>query len=117
MNSIGNPDKYRKLPITSLITGILALTIFSAPQVIMWSSRYLITDTQRLIFNFSIGIIIGIILPVVAIVFGSVDLKRLRKGLHRSKIFKGFDVTGIVLGSIIFLLVTTFMLGELLVPH
>jgi len=117
MNSIVNPDKYRKLPITSFVTGILALTIFSAPQIIMWSSYYLVTDTQRLIFNFSIGIILGIILPVVAIVCGSIDLKSIRKGLHRSKIFKGFDITGIVLGSIIFLLVTTFMLGEILVPH
>lgn len=117
MNSVVNPDKYRKLPITSLVTGILALTIFSAPQIIMWSSSYLVTDTQRLIFNFSIGIILGIILSVVAIVCGSIDLKRIRKSLHRSKIFKVFDVTGIVLGSIIFLLVTTFMLEEILVPH
>lgn len=117
MNSIVSPDKYRKLPITSFITGILSLTIFSAPQMIMWSSCYLITDTQRLIFNFSIGIILGIILPVVAIVYGSIDLNRIRKGLHRSKVFKGFDITGIVIGSIIFLLVTIFMLGEIIVPH
>ena len=117
MNSISDPDKYRKLPITSLITGLMALTIFSTPQIIMWSSSYLVTDTQRLIFNFSFGTILGIILPIVAIVCGSIDLIRIRKGLHRSKVFKGFDITGIVLGSIIFLLVTTFMLGEIIVPH
>jgi hypothetical protein len=64
-----------------------------------------------------IRIILGIILPVVAIICGSIDLKRIKKGLHRSKIFKGFDITGIAIGSIIFLLVTTFMLGEIIVPH
>ena len=117
MNNKAKSDKYRKLPITSLITGILSLTIFSFPELQMWISCYLVTDTQRLIFNFSVGIILGIILPIIAIVCGSIDLKRIKKGLHKSKVFKGFDITGIVLGSIIFLLVTTFMLGEILVPH
>ena len=56
-------------------------------------------------------------LAIAAIVCGSIDLKRIKKGLHRSKVFKSFDITGIVIGSIIFLLVTTFMLGEIIVPH
>jgi hypothetical protein len=112
-----NPQDYKKLPITSLITGILSLTIFSAPQLIMWSSSYLITDTERLIFNFSLGIIFGIILPVVAIVCGSIDLARIRKGIYRSRLFKAFDITGIVLGSIIFLIVSIFNLGPIIVRY
>ena len=117
MNNKVNPEKYRKLPITSLITGIISLTIFSFPTFQMWVSNYLITDTARLIFNFGIGIILGIILPIVTIMCGSIDLTRIRKGIHRSKLFKAFDITGIVLGSIIFLIVAMFMLGEIIVPH
>ena len=83
----------------------------------MWVSNYLITDTARLIFNFGIGIILGIILPIIAIVFGSIDLSRIQKGIHRSKLYKGFDITGIVLGSIILLLVSMFVFGEIIAPH
>jgi len=117
MNNTVRSQKYRKLSITSLITGILSLAIFSVPQLIMWSSKYLNTDTERLIFNFGIGIVIGIILPVIAIVCGSIDLRCIWKGLHRSKLFKGFDITGIILGSIVFLIAASFMLGEIIVPH
>ena len=117
MNNKVEPEKYRGLSIAALITGILAFIILFAPQIIMWSSYYLITDTARLIFNFSFGGMFGICLPVVAIVCGSIDLTRIRKGIHRSKLFKGFDITGIVLGSIIFLIVAMFMLGEIIVPH
>jgi len=117
MNNKINLKEFRKLPITSLITAMLSCTIFSVPQSIMWSSKNLITDTERLIFNFSIGIIIGITLPVFAIVFGSIDLTRIRKGIHHIRLFKSFDITGIVIGSIIFLIVAMFMLGEIIVPH
>lgn len=113
MNNTVNPKNYRKLPITSLITGILSLTVFSFQALQMWVSNYLITDTERLIFNFGVLIILGIILPIVAIVCGSIDLTRIRKGIHRNKLFKGFDIAGIVLGSIIFLI----MFGEIIVPH
>lgn len=121
MNNEIKPKNYRKLPITSLITGILSLTVFSFPALQMWFHKnyyYLFTtDTRRLIFNFSVGIALGIMLPVVAIVCGSIDLIRIRKGLHRSKLLKSFDITGIVLGSIIFMIVSMFMLGEIIIPH
>jgi hypothetical protein len=115
------PKNYRKLPITSLITGILSLTVFSFPALQMWVHKnynYLFTtDTRRLIFNLIVGITLGIILPAVAIVCGSIDLARIRKGINRSKLFKGFDIIGIVLGSIIFMIVSLFMLGEIIIPH
>ena len=111
------PGKYRKLPITSLITGILSLTVFSFQDFQMWVFNYLITDTARLIFNSGFIIILGIILPIVAIICGSIDLTRLRKGLHRSRLFKAFDITGIVLGSIVFLIVAIFNLGPIILQH
>ena len=111
------PGKYRKLPITSLITGILSLTVFSFQALQMLFFNYLITDTARLIFNIGIIIILGIILPIIAIVCGSIDLTRIKKGIHRSRLFKAFDITGIVLGSIIFLIVAIGNLGPIIVPH
>lgn len=111
------PKEYRNLPITSLITGILSYTIFSFPSIQMWVSHYLITDIPRLTFNFIFGNTFGIILPVVAIICGSIDLTRIKKGLHRTKLFKSFDITGIVLGSIMFLIVAIFELGEIIFLH
>jgi len=113
MNIKANPEKFRKLPIVALVTGILSLTVFSFQALQMWFSNYLITDTARLIFNFCVLIILGIVLPVVAIVCGSIDLARISKGILRRKLFKGFDLTGIVIGSPIFLLVSF----EVIVPH
>ena len=117
MNNEIKPGKYRKLPITSLITGILALTVFSLQAFQMWVFNYLITDTARMIFNSGFIIILGIILPIIAIVCGSIDLTRIRKGIHKNKLFKAFDITGIVLGSVIFLIVAMLNLGPIRVPH
>ena len=55
-------------------------------------------------------------LPISAIVCGSIDLKRIRKGIYSRK-GKGFDIAGIVLGGVFILLVAWFLLGEILVPH
>jgi len=79
----------------------------------MWFSNYLITDTARLIFNLGVLIILGIILPIAAIVCGSIDLARISKGIHRSNLFKGFDITGIVISSPILLLISF----EVMVHH
>ena len=83
----------------------------------MWFSNYLTTDNAEKIFSTIIVTILGIILPIVSIVCGSIDLTRIRKGLHRSKLFKAFDITGIVLGSIIFLIVAIFNLGPIIIHH
>ena len=118
MNDTINTKEYRNLLITSLITGILSLAIFSYPELQSWP--FTISDTARRIlsiFNDYLGIMLGFILPIVAIVCGSIDLARIKKGIHRSKLFKGFDITGIVLGSIIFLTVSLFILGEIITPH
>lgn len=117
MNYTINPKEYRKLPITSLITGILSLTVFSLQALQMWFSNYLTTDNAFKIFSTVIVSILGIILPIVAIVCGSIDLARIRKGIHSSKLFKAFDITGIVLGSIVFLIVAIFNLGPIILRH
>ena len=55
-------------------------------------------------------------LPISAIVCGSIDLKRIKKGIYSRK-GKGFDITGIALGGFFILIVLWFLLGEILVPH
>jgi hypothetical protein len=117
MNNKINSKECRKLPITSFITGILSLTVFSLQALQMLFSNYLTTDTAFKIFSTIIVTILGIILPMVAIVCGSIDLAKIRKGFHTNKLFKAFDITGIVLGSIIFLIVSVFNLGPIIMHN
>ena len=111
MNNKVNPEKFRKLSISALVTGILG---YSLIIIGMWFSlnSYPGIDIGRLILNFAIFGVFGICLPVAAIVCGSIDLNRIRAG-HYSNKGRGLDITGIVLGSIIFLI----MLFEIIVPH
>jgi hypothetical protein len=117
MDNTINPKKYINLPIASLITGILSLTVFSLQALQMLFSNFLTTDNAFKIFSTIIVTILGIILPIVAIVCGNIGLARIRKGLHRSKIFKAFDIIGIVLGSIVFLIVAIFNFGPMILQH
>ena len=68
MNDTINTKEYRNLPITSLITGILSLAIFSYPELQSWP--FPISDTARRIlsiFNDYLGIKFRIILHIAAI--------------------------------------------------
>ena len=109
MNSIVNLDKYRKLPITSLVAGILSFTFLYYSKIVEWVSSFLATY----IFNIPLAVILGICLPITAIICGSIDLKMIKKGLHKNKVFRGMDITGIVLGSIILLIVAFLILWAL----
>ena len=111
MNNTVKSEKFRKLSIAALVTGILG---YSLILIGMWFSinSYPGIDTGRLILNFTIIGIFGIFLPVAAIVCGSIDLKKIQAGLYSNK-GRGLDITGIVLGSILFLV----MLFEIIVPH
>ena len=60
-----------------------------------------------------IFIILG--LSIVAVVCGSIDLKRIKAGLY-SKKGKGFDIAGMVLGGIFILFALFFALGEIILP-
>ena len=113
-------EKYRKLSVAALVTGILVFFIGGLYNS-LW---FLIADfLQKHIVD--VGLIPYIILPVLgivtglaitAVVCGSIDLKRIKAGIYSRK-GKGFDITGMVLGGLFILFAMWFMLGEILVPH
>jgi hypothetical protein len=114
MNSQIKREKYRKLSIAALITGIL--TFCNAYIFIIFGGSFVLIYLQNLIIIIFIVSFWLISLPVAAIVCGSIDLKRIKAGLSSHK-GKSLDITGIVLGSVFILIVAWFLLGEALVPH
>jgi hypothetical protein len=111
-------EKFRKLSITALVTGILTYSyLYLIPQLI----GFLVLTLRNYIQNeITITCIVGAVvfiimgLPIAAIVCGSIDLKRIRAGLY-SKKGKGFDITGIVLGGVIILFALFFVIGDIIV--
>jgi len=119
MNNEIKPEKYRKLSVAALVTGILSIS-FGFLYNFLWKP---ITDLLQKSVDVSImpfivlpGVGIAIGLAIAAVVCGSIDLKRIKAGIYSRK-GKGFDITGIVVGGLFILFVVWFMLGELLVPH
>jgi len=118
MNNTVKSEKYRKLSITALVTGILAVSLVG-----FWSSvwfSFSIVDVLQ-ISNVPLSVIwaaspmlIALGLSITAVVCGSIDLKRIRAGLYSRK-GKGFDITGIVLGGVIILFALVFVLGDIIV--
>jgi len=118
MNNTVKSEKYRKLSITALVTGILAVSLVG-----FWSSvwfSFSIVDVLQ-ISNVPLSVIwaaspmlIALGLSITAVVCGSIDLKRIRAGLYSRK-GKGFDITGIVLGGVIILFALFFVLGDIIV--
>jgi len=100
-NSI-KQEKFRKLSIAALVTGILGYSLILIFQLFDLNS-YPGIDIGRLVLNFTIIGIFGIILPVAAIICGSIDLSRIQAGRYSNK-GRGLDITGIVLGSVFILL-------------
>ena len=114
MNNTVKSEKYRKLSITALVTGILIVSLVGF-QNFLWIpianflhfsqiSNVLFLD---IVMFSSISIVAG--LSITAVVCGSIDLKRIRAGLY-SKKGKGFDIAGIVLGGAIVLFALFFVL-------
>ncbi len=105
MNNKIKSEKYSKLSIASLVTGILA--IIPVPFFIYIDSDFAIPQHDPYAYFLS-GLLLFVImfyaLPLViaAIVCGSKDLKRVKASRYSYKGWK-FDVAGIVLGSIIIL--------------
>ena len=107
MNNKVKAEKFRKLPIAALVTGILTYGNVYLVIRVIWSSIFVNLDWPTapffiLFWAFS--------LPIAAIVCGSIDLKRTKAGLFRNKVLKGMDIAGIVLGSVFILLLTVFIL-------
>ncbi|MGZ5551017.1 MAG: DUF4190 domain-containing protein [Nitrososphaeraceae archaeon] len=110
MNNKVNPEKFRKLPITALVTGILtfvcAIPFMEIVEHFIGSSLDNFIPEELpfiLILYFYV-----ICLPIPAIVCGSIDLKRIRTGRYSNK-GKSLDIAGIVLGSV-FILLTVLLI-------
>src|SRR4030042_4614337 len=97
MNNKAKLEKYRGLSIAALVTGLLS--VITIPQIFRWSSSFHVINLETLLIKIIIVFILGIGLPIAAIVCGSVDLKRIKAGRYSNK-GKGFSITGIVLGAV-----------------
>lgn len=111
--SAGKHD-FKKLPVASFITGLLSLSALSFFKISELISPFFKTIRQNIIFNVTLGSILGICLPLAAVICGGIYLRRYKKELHRSKIFKALAIAGIVLGSIILFIVFLLLMGDLL---
>ena len=122
------PEKYRKLSVAALVTGILAYC-----YALLLFTSVLSTIGNFIKNSFSSGLTIfgqpiyeilpltaGFVscfgLPIAAVVCGSIDLKRIKAGIYSRK-GKGFDIVGIALGGFFILIAIWFMLGEILMPY
>ena len=112
-------EKYRHRSTAALTTGILSIS-FGILYNFLWMP--IANLLQKVSDNFSMpfivlpGVAITFGLAISAIVFGSMDLKGIKKRLYSRK-GKNYDIAGIVLGGLFILFVLWFALGEVLVPH
>jgi len=106
MNDEVQVEKYRKLSVAALVTGILAVS-FCILYFLLWAlfddfltSFIAAVGWMRYIMFSFVGAGIG--LTIAALITGSIDLKRI-KTVTYSRRGKGFDITGIILGSLLIL--------------
>ncbi len=113
--------KYRGLSISAIIISLLPfsyaflLFYFVSYYSVAWSSIRDNFSSELTMMGVSIFKVIPVIagLAIIAIVCGSIDLKRIRAGIYTRK-GKGLDITGIALGGIsIFLIAVWFVIGKL----
>jgi adenylyltransferase/sulfurtransferase len=100
MNKKVKKGKFRGLSIASLITGLL--TIILAP-IILFVSLSTFDITRSFDFIVIIFSIVSLALPMVSVVCGGIDLKRIKAVRYSSK-GRGFDIAGIVMGGIFILI-------------
>ena len=110
MNEETKQGSFRGLSIAALVTGILIYTIGFVikgyPESYIPISQivgHTGTLSAEFITQASISIVIGLGLPIAALVCGSIDLSGIQAGTLNSK-GRGFDTTGIVLGSVYLIL-------------
>lgn len=112
-------QKYRKLSVASLVTGILGISIIVLYNFLWMPISNFLRNTVDVSFIPIIilpFIAIAICLAIVAVVCGSIDLHRIKRKFYERK-GKGFDIAGIVMGGTVVLVAIVFMLGELIFPH
>ena len=116
MNNTFKSEKYRKLSITALVTGILAVSSVGFLSF-GWFSIIDVLQISNVPLSVIVALspmLIALGLSITAVVCGSIDLKRIKTGLYDKK-GKGFDITGIVLGGVIVLFALFFVLGSIIV--
>jgi len=119
MNNTIKNEKYRKLSITALITGILAVSLAGLYNFLWMPISNILQnslDMRTIPYIIVPFICIILCLSITAVVCGSIDLKRIKRGQCSNK-GKGFDITCIVLGGVFILFALFFALGEIIVPH
>ena len=104
-------QKYRKLSLTSLITGILSVS-FCILYFTLWALfddflTGVVADHKFISYIMFIYVCAGIGLAITAVITGRIDLSRIKTGAYIKK-GKGFDIAGIILGS--FLIMFGFIL-------
>jgi len=97
MNDKSKLGKYRGLSIIALVTGLLSIIFISL--IFRWSSSFHIINLETLLIKLIVVFMLGIGLPLTAIICGCIDLKRIKAGRYNNK-GKGLSITGIVLGSL-----------------
>ncbi|MBM3707798.1 MAG: DUF4190 domain-containing protein [Actinobacteria bacterium] len=109
MNNKTKTEKYRKLSTASLITGILpyicVLLMWLVFEILLRGVNF----NELIITILSFAVMLG--LPISAIVCGGIDLKRIKRGKYNIK-GKGFNLAGIILGSVFILAVIGFALSD-----
>jgi hypothetical protein len=112
-------EKYRRLSIAALVTGLTGIGIgilynFLWMLIANLLQKFVSTGIMPFIILPVLGIVLGC--AIAAVICGSIDLKRIKNGICGTK-GRGFDITGIVLGGLFILIVLWFALGEILMPH
>jgi hypothetical protein len=95
-NIEGKQPKFRAVSIVGFIAGLLSVIFF------IWLFRnfsgYPASSPGMLFFKLILNFILGLALPLSAVILGSIDLKKI-KTLKLNKKGKGLDISAIVLGS------------------
>jgi hypothetical protein len=97
MNNKAKFEKYRRLSVAALVTGLIS--VVSISFIFRWSSSLHVINLETLLIKLIIVFILSIGLPLTSIICGSIDLIRIKAGRYSNK-GKGLSITGIVLGSI-----------------
>ncbi len=103
-------EKYRKFPVVSLVTGIIALVSTPFTFIIMSLFDFMSAKGEDQIYLYGLNSI-GFILGIVAIILGSLDLVKIRAGKY-DKNDRGMDIGGIVSG-IIAVIITVFLFYDI----
>jgi hypothetical protein len=93
--------KFRAVSMAGFIAGLMSGIFFI--WLFRYFSDYPFSSPNILFLKLVLNFILGVALPLSAIILGSIDLKKV-KTLHLNKKGKGLDISAIALGSFFLLL-------------